>query len=247
MLVRMTISYIISTIYFHHPVPTFSESLCIILKYHAGTVFFGSFVCFALEAISTFFVYMQKWLEKTKNSFVKFILKCILNICFILVRFVEEINRISFVYTALEGVTFWDGCKKASNLFKIDSILSIDVLMRNIFFGARIITASCAAIAAFFYLRDVGLMYNQVAVLIVFLTIYFTLKTIDAVISAASQTVLVCMVEDAKDEGGYAPNELKNIMVWLRERVGFNTLRPWKKKKKWKQHIDIWVYHDNFD
>lgn len=224
-LVRISISYIITTVYFNHPIPTFWESLKKILRYHTGTVFFGSFVCFCLEAISTFFVYIQKWLEKTKNSFVKFILKCLLNVCFILVRFVEEVNSISFVYTALEGVSFWDGCKKASNLFKIDSILSIDILMRNILFGARLIVASCSAIATYFYVRDLSLLRNHVAIVAVFVIVYFVLKTIDAVISPAAQTILVCLLEDAKDEGAYAPNEMKNIMVWLRERVGFNSNR----------------------
>lgn len=224
-LVRISISYIITTVYFNHPIPTFSESLLTILKYHSGTVFFGSFVCFALEAASTFFVYIQKWLEKTKNSFVKFLLKCILNICFVFVRFVEEINSISFVYTALEGVSFWDGCKKAANLFKIDSVLSIDILMRNIFFGTRLIVASCASFATYFYVRDLGLMKPHLAVIIVFLMVYFVLKTIDAVINASSQTMLVCLLEDAKDEGIYAPDEMKNIMIWLRERVGFNPNR----------------------
>ncbi|KAK8835362.1 hypothetical protein M9Y10_033663 [Tritrichomonas musculus] len=222
-LARMSISYITSAIYFNHHIPTFSESLSIILTYHSGTVFFGSFVCFMLEALSTFFAYLQKWLEKTKNSFVKFLLKCILNVCFILVRFVEEINRISFVYTAIEGVSFWDGCKKAANLFKIESILSIDVLMRNIFFGARIIVSSLAGIATYFYVRDMNLMNPHLAVIFVSLTVYFVLKTIDVVVSTTSQTLLVCMLEDAKDEGAYAPAEVKTIMVWLRERVGFNS------------------------
>lgn len=218
--IRISISSIISRLYFKHQSISLFESLNLSLKYHCGTIFFGSFVCFALEALSTFFVLLKKWLEKTKNTFVKFVCKCILNLCVILVKFVDEVNRLAFVYISLECISFWDGCKRATNAFKVDSILSIDILMHNIFFGARLIVASIAGILTYQYFDGLGLMKISVPVLVVSFLVYFTLASIDVVLSSAAQTVMVCMLEDAKDEGAYAPDELHDIMVWFKENVG---------------------------
>ncbi|OHT02723.1 hypothetical protein TRFO_30088 [Tritrichomonas foetus] len=219
-LTRFAVSFITASLYFKHPKVSFIKALQIGLKYHAGTIFFGSFVVFLLEFLSTLFMAMKKWLKKTKNSFVRFLCRCILNLCFLLVKFVGEINRLSFVYTAVEGVSFWDGCKKASKSFQIDSVLSITLLLNNILFGARILIASIVAILTYKYIDGLGLMKPVIPVIVVPLLVYFTLSAIDLVIAASSQTLLVCMIEDARDDGSYAPFELQNIMNWMKERVG---------------------------
>ena len=219
--VRFAVSFITGSLYFKHRVPSVPESLKITLKYHSGTIFFGSFVVFFLEALSVFFTACKKWLKKSKNSFVKFICKCILNLCFILVKFISEINRLSFVFTSIEGVSFWDGCKKATKVYQNDSLLSISLLMHNIFFGARLIVALLACIFTYRYAE--GLMKPLLPVFTIPFFVYFTLSAVDTIISSSTQTVLICMLEDAKEDGAYAPKELKSIMSWLKEITGAGT------------------------
>ncbi|OHT10589.1 hypothetical protein TRFO_20094 [Tritrichomonas foetus] len=217
--VRSAISLIISSSYFQIHAPTFSEALGLIAHFHTGTMLVGSFIIFCLEQLSNFFIFIRQKMATTKNTFVKFLCKCILNVCFCCVQFAGEVNRLSFVYTAVKGVSFWDGCKKASNALKIESVLNMDLLLNNVLLSIRVLLSFISLVVVFIYQQKIELYLPMIPIIWIPMTVYIALASIDITIGASSETILVCLCEDVQSNEYHGPKDLENILKYLKEKV----------------------------
>lgn len=222
---RSAIALIISSSYFQKHTPTITEALALMAHFHSGTLFFGSFVIFCLEQMSNFFNFLRQTMKETKSPFVKFTCKCTLNICFCCVQFFGEVNRLSTVYTAVKGVSFWDGCKKAANALKIQSVLSIELIIHHLFLGIRLLLSFASLVAVFIYQQQLALYFPLIPILWIPMTVYIALASIDVTFTASSDTILLCLCEDAKTDGFHGPKDLEGIVNWLKEHVVQETFK----------------------
>lgn len=220
--IRTAVSLIIASSYFQQEIPNLWTALSELMHFHAGTFFFGSFAVFLLENISLLFQFIRSTMSRTQNMFVKFLCKCVMMCAFCLIQFVGEINRLSFVFTAMKGMSFWAGCKHAAKTLKIDTLFSIDMLLHNVFFSVRIIITFAVAVLTFGYAERLELLLPWIPLAAIPTTVYLALSAIDVTIGTTSETILMCLCEDAKDEGIYAPKDLQVVLEWLKEKVTNN-------------------------
>ena len=216
-LMRIAVSRIVCHTYFRKKAPSLSDSVKHIIRFHAGTVFFGSFVCFLLDDIAYLLNRLKKAAEKTENKFLSFIYKLILMMSIIITKIAGDVNRLSFVFTALKGVSFWDSCKYAANAMIDSHFCMIEVVIHDVFWFIRMcVAATCSAIA-YAVAGSIGLFKPSIFILVTGFVIYSTISSIESILYAASESVLVCVREDANTHGAqdtYAPPQL-----W--EAVGF--------------------------
>jgi hypothetical protein len=217
---RTAISCVVASGYFNHIVPSFLEALGLMGYFHSGTLAFGSFAVLLLENLSVFFQLIGSSVKNTPSFFVRFVGKCVLSCCFCLVQFVGEIHRLSFVFTAMKGVSFWDGCKEAAAALKIDSVLSVDILLHNVFLSVRIFVTMITAAATLIYVKNLELVMPWIPMAAIPTVVYIALSAIEVTMGASSETILICLCEDAKAEGIYAPSDLEAVLKWMQEAVG---------------------------
>lgn len=222
---RSAMSYIITSMFFNKGTPTFVDSLGFMGRFHSGSMFFGSFVVFLFQGISTLFIAIRKMMNQTNNTFVKFIAKCVITVCFCLIQFVGEVNRLSFVFTAMKGVSFWDGCKQAIKALDLENVLTLDLLIHNLFLSARLVLTGIVAIITYFYTSQLQLLVPWIPCAAIPLLVYLALSAIDVTLGASTETILICICEDAKTTGGmYTPKDLQEPFQWLLEKYGKNVL-----------------------
>jgi hypothetical protein len=220
---RTAISCVVASGYFNQVVPSFLEALGLMAYFHSGTLAFGSFAVLLLENLSVFFQLIGNSIKTTHSFFIKFLGKCMLACCFCLVQFIGEIHRLSFVFTAMKGVSFWDGCKEAATALKIDSILSIDILLHNVFLSVRIFLTLITAATTLIYVNNLELIMPWLPMAAIPAVVYIALSAIEVTMGASSETILICLCEDAKSEGIYAPKDLEAVLSWMIEAVGKQT------------------------
>jgi len=207
---RMGISYIVASVFYRHPTPSFWDSMKTIIQFHSGTLFFGSYVVFALETLSRILLSVQSLLKKTKNTFIRFLFHCVLSIFYCFLKIAGEINRLSFVFTALKGFSFWDSCKESMHFYKNLDIMSIELLLHDVFLIAKVFMAGSSCICAWIVLSNKALEL-WVPITILPLIVYTIIGSVESTIESAAETVLVCIKEEADDDEVYTPRELYPI------------------------------------
>ncbi|NXK43529.1 CTL2 protein, partial [Piprites chloris] len=91
------------------------------LRYHTGSLAFGSLVLAVVQVIRVTLEYLDHRLKAAENKFAKFLLSC-LKCCFwCLEKFIKFLNRNAYIMIAIYGTNF---CASARNAFFL--------LMRNI-------------------------------------------------------------------------------------------------------------------
>jgi hypothetical protein len=223
--VRSSVAYIVASSYFRRRIPSFGEALAKVQAFHTGTLFFGSFAVLLLENVSVFLRILGNTIKSKQGVFVKFLFKCVISICFCMVQFVGEVNRLSFVFTAMKGLSFWDGCVEAMESLKIDTVLSIDLLMHSVFLSVRVLITVVTAIVTYLSADALGLAIPWIPVGAILVLVYIALAAVDVTVEASSETVLVCLCEDAKDGGLYGPECLQGVTAWLREKLSVRSYK----------------------
>lgn len=211
-LLRMAVARIVCHLYFQKQPPRLSESILHILKYHTGTVFLGSFVIYLLSDLVYLLQRLRKYAEKIENRFVRFIIKCITT-CFILItKIAGDINRLSFVFTALKGVSFWDSCKWALDAVTDVNFAATEVIVFRIFWFVKISIVLTFSAIAYFISSYIGLFYSSLFVAIVYISIFYIVDSVETVLFASCESILVCAREDVKIHG--AQNAIAPPQLW---------------------------------
>jgi hypothetical protein len=112
---------------------------------------------------------------------------------------------------------------EAAAALKIDSVLSIDLLLHNVFLSVRLFITLVTAIVAYLCADAIELAIPWVPIAAIPALVYISLSAIDVTVGASSETVLICLCEDAKEAGLYSPECLQDVTTWLREKLSVRT------------------------
>jgi hypothetical protein len=93
-----------------------SRGLWWVLRYHLGSIAFGSFLIALIQFIRIIFEYYKKQIEKMgkKNPIIKIIVWCTSYILMCLEKFIKFISKNAYIQIAITGKNF---CKAAWNAF----------------------------------------------------------------------------------------------------------------------------------
>ncbi|RZC34922.1 CTL-like protein 2, partial [Asbolus verrucosus] len=181
------------------------------LRYHIGTLAFGSLIITICRIIRVMLEYVDHKLRKYDNEITKAILCCCKCFFWCLEKFLKFINRNAYIMCAIHGKNFCTSAKDAFLLLmrNIIRVFVLDKVTDFLFFmGKLLITIGVGAIAYVFFATDLtgfdnsGLNYNVVPIIVIMICTYFIATIFFNVYSMAVDTLFLCFLEDCERNDG---------------------------------------------
>ncbi|XP_029014375.3 choline transporter-like protein 2 isoform X1 [Betta splendens] len=192
--------------------PIFS-SLGRSLRYHTGTLAFGSLIVSIIQIIRVLLEYLDHKLKVAQNKFAKFLL-CCLKCCFwCLEKFIKFINRNAYIMVAIYGKNFCTAARDAFFLL-MRNVLRVAVLDKVtdflLFLGKLLIVGLVGVFAFFFFSGKVKafqntaptLNYYWVPILTVVICSYLIAHGFFSVYAMCVDTLFLCFLEDLERNDG---------------------------------------------
>ncbi|KAM4640535.1 choline transporter-like protein 4 isoform 1-T1 [Discoglossus pictus] len=220
---------------FHKPkdIPYFpvAGSFMRTLRYHTGSLAFGSLILTLVQIIRIMLEYLDHKLKDAHNPCTRFLL-CCLKCCFwCLEKFIKFLNRNAYIMIAIYGKNF---CVSAKNAFKLlmRNIVRVVVLDKVtdllIFFGKLLVVGGVGVLAFFFFTNRIPfpndafksptLNYYWIPILTVILGSYMIAQGFFSVYNMCVDTLFLCFLEDLERHDGsaekpyYMPKSLMSIL-----------------------------------
>uniref|UniRef100_A0A4W3H740 Choline transporter-like protein n=1 Tax=Callorhinchus milii TaxID=7868 RepID=A0A4W3H740_CALMI len=195
-----------------HDIPTFPlfSSLSRTLRYHTGSLAFGSLILLHLIFITIVFIVLG-----AQNKFAKFLLRC-LKCCFwCLEKIIKFLNRNAYIMIAIYGSNF---CVSAKNAFFLimRNILRVAVLDKVtdflLFLGKMLVVGSVGVLGFFFFTNRIKLFedkapqlnYYWVPLMTLLLGSYLIAHGFFSVFAMCVDTLFLCFCEDLERNDGSA-------------------------------------------
>ncbi|XP_077202242.1 choline transporter-like protein 2 isoform X6 [Paroedura picta] len=185
------------------------------LRYHTGSLAFGSLILALVQIIRVLLEYLDHRLKAAENKFAKFLLTC-LKCCFwCLEKFIKFLNRNAYIMIAIYGTNF---CTSARNAFFLlmRNIIRVAVLDKVtdflLFLGKLLIVGSVGILAFFFFTQRIkpiqdsapSLNYYWVPILTVVIGSYLIAHGFFSVYAMCVDTLFLCFLEDLERNDGSA-------------------------------------------
>ena len=112
-----------------------AASLCRVIRYHLGTIFFGSFIIALIQLIRIVMAIIDKQTQRLQegNKMLKLAMKCVQLCMWCFEKTVKFITNYCYIYVAMQGSGF---CKSCFAVFSLilgnPAQLALNTLVRNI-------------------------------------------------------------------------------------------------------------------
>ncbi|XP_030636989.1 choline transporter-like protein 2 isoform X2 [Chanos chanos] len=212
------------------------------LRYHTGSLAFGSLILSIIQLIRVLLEYLDHKLKGAQNKFAKFLL-CCLKCCFwCLEKFIKFLNRNAYIMVAIYGKNFCTSARDAFFLL-MRNVIRVAVLDKVtdflLFLGKLLIVGLVGVFAFFFFSGRVEafdpatphLNYYWVPILTVIVGSYLIAHGFFSVYAMCVDTLFLCFCEDLERNDGsparpyYVSPELCKILA-LSETPGASTRSP---------------------
>lgn len=210
------------------PFFTVTESTIRTLRYHIGTLAFGSLIIAICTMIRVLLEYIDHKLKKYDNFITKAILCCCKCFFWCLESFIKFINRNAYIMCAIYGKNFCISAKDAFNLL-MRNILRVFVLDKVtdflLFLSKILVTAGVTSVAYVVFSTDYvkivdtsDLNYNYIPVIVIGIGTFFITMVFFSVFTMAVDTLFLCFLEDSERNDGSPEKPYfmsKNLMLIL--------------------------------
>lgn len=199
-------------------VPTFAVTMSLgrTLRYHTGTLAFGSLIIAIVRMIRVILEYIDhKVKEKTDSKVVRALLCCCRCCLWCLEKFLKFINRNAYVYCAIYGKNFCVSAKNAFSLImrNIVRVVVLDKVTDFLLFIGKMVVVGAVGVASFFifsgevpgigkYLPNMN--YYLTPVIIITIGTFFIASAFFDVYAMAVDTLFLCFLEDCERNDGSA-------------------------------------------
>lgn len=190
-------------------IPAFpvTASLWRTLRYHTGSLAFGSLIIAIVQLIRAALEYIDHKLksEQEKSKVVKYIIICMKCCFWCLEKFLKFLNKNAYIEIAVYGKNF---CVSAKNAFFLlmRNILRVVVLDKVtdfiLFLGQLLITGGVGVGSFYWFERQKNLNYYLAPVLILVIGSYMISACFFSVYNMAIDTVFLCFLEDLERHDG---------------------------------------------
>lgn len=202
------------------------------VRYHLGTVAFGSLIIAIVRVIRVILEYIDHKLKKFDNPFTKCIMCFCKCFCWCLENFLKFINKNAYIMCAIHGQNF---CKSARDAFSllmrnIVRVVVLDKVTDFIFFLSKLLISIGVGFAVFYLLKwefvyDITqgqtLHYNYIPAVILSIATYLVCSIFFNVYGMAVDTLFLCFLEDCERNDGSPEKPYfmsKNLMRILGKR-----------------------------
>eukprot|EP00002_Diphylleia_rotans_P013264 TRINITY_DN2588_c0_g1_i1.p1 TRINITY_DN2588_c0_g1~~TRINITY_DN2588_c0_g1_i1.p1 ORF type:complete len:618 (-),score=154.63 TRINITY_DN2588_c0_g1_i1:157-2010(-) len=197
------------------PSALITRSLWMTLKYHTGSVAFGSLILAIVQMIRIIFEYIyQQFKQANGESKIVKIIGCCIRCCLsCFERFIQFLNKNAYIMIAMRGTAFCEGAQEAfeyimSNILRVGAL---SVVGDFFLFLGKLFIACSSALFAYLLLdetQDVSTEGNAESPLyptiLVFIIAYAIGSAFMAVYEMAIDTLLLCFCVDERMNDGTA-------------------------------------------
>ncbi|KAH9496427.1 hypothetical protein Btru_010789 [Bulinus truncatus] len=212
-------------------IPTFPlwSSFYRSLRYHTGSLAFGSLIIAIIQMIRAFLEYINRKLKGSENKVAKFILTC-LRCCFwCLEKFLRYVNKNAYILIAIHGRNFCTAAKDGFMLIMRNVLRAavVDKVCDFLMFISKLMITGAIAVMAFFWFQRKVPLFSEVvpemnyflfSVVLVVLGAYLIADSFFDVYSIAVDTIFLCFLEDIERNDGsserpFYMNKNKNLKL----------------------------------
>ncbi|XP_057289899.1 choline transporter-like protein 4 isoform X1 [Hydractinia symbiolongicarpus] len=194
------------------------------LRYHTGSLAFGSLIIAIVQIIRAGLEYLEWKLRGSGHEpgpVAKFILKCLKCFFWCLEKFLKFLNKNAYIEIAVYGKNF---CTSAKNAFFLlmRNILRVAVLDKVtdflLFIGKLTVTGGMGVASFFFFNKRNDLNYYLTPVIIITIGAWVVTSAFFGVYEMAINTLFLCFLEDCERHDGspekpyYMSKKLKKIL-----------------------------------
>ncbi|XP_031621566.1 CTL-like protein 2 isoform X4 [Contarinia nasturtii] len=178
------------------------------IRYHLGTVAFGSLIITICRVIRVILEYIDEKLKKWDNEFTQCVLCCCKCFFWCLERFLRFLSKNAYIMCAIHGKPFCSSARDAFNLLMRNflRVVALDKVTEFLFFLTKIlITVGMGAVTYVYFTSeryDDKLNYVQVPVVIVMFATYLIASVFFGVYSMCVDTLFLCFLEDCERNDG---------------------------------------------
>uniref|UniRef100_A0A8C2A459 Choline transporter-like protein n=1 Tax=Cyprinus carpio TaxID=7962 RepID=A0A8C2A459_CYPCA len=183
------------------------------LRYHTGSLAFGSLILAIVQIIRVLLEYLDQKLKGAQNKCAKFLLSC-LKCCFwCLEKFIKFLNRNAYIMVAIYGKNFCTSAKDAFFLLmrNIVRVAVLDKVTDFLLFLGKLLIVGIVGICSFFFftgkikiVEDATptLNYYWVPILTVVFGAYLIAHGFFSVYAMCVDTLFLCFCEDLERNDG---------------------------------------------
>ncbi|XP_047006121.1 choline transporter-like protein 2 isoform X1 [Ictalurus punctatus] len=205
------------------------------LRYHTGSLAFGSLILSVVQVIRVLLEYLDHKLQVAQNKFAKFLL-CCLKCCFwCLEKFIKFINRNAYIMVAIYGKNFCTSARDAFFLLmrNVIRVAVLDKVTDFLLFLGKLLIVGIVGIISFFFFSgrakgvDVvpNLHYYWVPILTIVVGSYLIAHGFFSVYAMCVDTLFLCFCEDLERNDGSAARPYY-MSSTLHEILSKNTEEP---------------------
>lgn len=168
------------------------------IRYHLGTLAFGSLIIAICRMIRCILEYVDHKLKKYDNAVTRAILCCLRCFFWCLEKFLKFINKNAYIMCAIHGGNFCSSAKDAFNLLMRNflRVIALDKVTEFLFFLSKVLIAVGMGAVTYMFVtsqnQEGQLHYNLVPVLLVGLGAYLIATVFFGVYSMAVDTLFLC-------------------------------------------------------
>ncbi|KAM8767467.1 choline transporter-like protein 4 [Acanthopagrus schlegelii] len=227
------------------PMFPLSASFIRTLRYHVGSLAFGSLILTLVQVVRIILEYIDHKTRSAQNPCARFLM-CCLKCCFwCLEKFIKFLNRNAYIMIAIYGKNF---CVSAKNAFKLlmRNIVRVVVLDKVtdllLFFGKLLVVGGVGVLSFFFFsgrillpgstFRSETLNYYWMPIITVIFGSYLIAHGFFSVYNMCVDTLFLCFLEDLERHDGSLQKPYymsKNLMKILNK--SNKTAKTDRKKK----------------
>nr|XP_057946946.1 choline transporter-like protein 2 isoform X2 [Doryrhamphus excisus] len=191
------------------------SSLRIALRYHMGSMAFGSLILAVVQFIRFLLEYIEQRLQGAENRFTKFLLKC-MKLCFwCLEKCIRFINRNAYIMVAIYGKNFCSAAKDSFFLLMRNFIRVVVLggVTDYLLFLGKLLIIGIVGICSFYFFTGKmkyaeyaapSLNYYWVPILTVVVGSYLISTGFFSVYAMCVDTLFLCFCEDMERNDGSA-------------------------------------------
>ncbi|KNC56218.1 uncharacterized protein AMSG_11472, partial [Thecamonas trahens ATCC 50062] len=175
------------------------------MRYHLGTLAFGSLIIAIVQFIRLVLIFVQKRLEAANNRVADFIFACLHYAFLCLERFLRFISRNAYIITAIRGSSFCSSARTAFHLLTSNalSLLALTFVSNFLILLGKIVVVAITGLVGLVWLktRD-DLQYYAIPLILIIFAAYAISALFTTVFEMTIDTIFLCYCIDLDEYDG---------------------------------------------